>query len=110
MSVSAAVQEARKAKQLERIEKKKGMKTAKDAAGYAKWYANQPMQVVRAQKNATLRDNREMLVEANEALAVAEIDGVGLDEAKHAQAVAALVVERSHPGPRTLRTAGLSGA
>ena len=40
MAVSKAVQAARKAKQKERIEKKKGLKTAKDAAGYAEWYAN----------------------------------------------------------------------
>lgn len=110
MAVSEAVQAARKAKQLERIEKKKGLKTAKDAAGYAEWYANQPMQLVRAQKNAVLQANRRKLDETNEVLAVAEIDGVGLEEAKHAQAVAALVVERSQPGPRTPHAAGLSGA
>ncbi len=110
MSVSAAVQEARKAKQLERIEKKKGLKTAKDAANYAEWYANQPMQLVRAQKNATLQANREALKVANETLEVAEITGEGLDEAKHAQAVATLVVERSQPGSRSPASAGLSGA
>ncbi len=110
MAVSEAVQAARKDKQNERIAMKKGMKTAKDVAAYVKWYANQPMQLERARKNAVLRANRGVLAEANEALAVAEIDGVGLEEAKQAQAVAALVVERSQPGPRTARSAGLSGA
>ncbi len=110
MAVSAAVQAARKSKQLERLEKKVAMKTAKDAPVYAKWYADQPMQKVRAAKNEKLRANRETLKVATNALEVAEIDGVGLEEAQHAQAVAALVVERSQPGPRTPHSAGLSGA
>ncbi len=103
MSNSPEVQAARKRMQLARLEQKGKKK-------YPEFYANQPFQKERAKRNETFRVNKETLREANLALEIAEITGENLEEAKHNQAVAALVVERSHPGRRADEAgAGLTG-
>ncbi len=109
MTASVAVQEAKKMKQSERLDKKADIKTAKDSKAYAEWYANQPMQKVRAAANAKYQAARKSLREANDTLAVAEITGEGLEQANHDQQVAQLVAERSKPAPRGKSTAGLGG-
>jgi len=101
MSNSPAVQKARKKMHLARLEAKKGK-------NYAAYYAEQPEQVERAKKNAEFLKARQRLVEANEALEIATITGENLEEAKKAQAVAALVVERTKPASGRA-TASLQG-
>lgn len=91
MSNSPAVQAARKDMQLARLE-------AKGKKNYPAFYAAQPQQKVRAKKNAEWLAARNALKAANEALEIAEITGVGLEAAIEAQAVAALVAERTKPG------------
>ena len=104
MSNSPEVQAARKKMQLARLEKK-------GDADYPEFYANQPMQKVRAQKNADSHAARDALKAANLALEIAEITGEGLQAAQEAQAIAALVAERSHPGKRGADArSSLSGA
>jgi len=102
MSAPKTVQEARKAMQTARL-KEKGKKN------YPEFYAKQPLQVVKAAKNEEARAARQALKDADEALAVAEITGEGLEEAKHDRAVAALIAERSVPSGST-SSASLSGA
>ena len=90
MSNSPAVQAARKKMQLKRLEAKKGK-------NYAQYYASQPAQVERAKKNKIYSNAQQTLRDANEALEIATITGVDLEAAKEAQAIAALVAERSKP-------------
>lgn len=106
MTAPKTVQEAKKESQLARL------KAKKDAPKkYPEFYASQPLQLVRAEENAQFRAKRETLRSANEALAIAEITGEGLEQAQNDQAVAALVVERARPPRRgAAATAGLSGA
>lgn len=100
MTVSAAVQAARKQKQTERLERKDSIVDEASALEYAAFYANQPMQIERAKMNVAHRAAVDASKEAADALAVAEITGVGLEDAKQASAVANLVAERSKPAPR----------
>ena len=106
MTAPKTVQEALKDMQLARLKKKKA--SPKD---YPAFYAKLPFQVERAKQHAVHRTKVQALKDANEVLAVAEITGEGLEQAKHDQAVAVLVVERSQPPRRGARAAaGLSGA
>lgn len=95
MSNSSAVQEARKAMQLARLEKK-------GDDDYTEYYANQPLEKERARKNAEWRKAQRDLATAAEDLAVAEITGEGLQGAKEKHAIAALVVERLKPESRSV--------
>lgn len=90
MSNSPAVQAARKEMQLKRLEAKKGK-------NYPAYYASQPAQVEKAKANKAYAESRSNLRDANEALEIATITGVGLVAATEAQAIAALVAERSKP-------------
>lgn len=92
MSNSPAVQEARKKMQLARLAAK-----TDNLDTYPDFYANQPQQKVRAKQNADWREARMALKAANEALEIAEITGEGYDAAFEAQAIAALVAERTQP-------------
>ena len=104
MSNSPAVQAARKKMQHARLE-------AKGKEGYPAFYAAQPYQVERAKLNKEYQDSLNNLKAANEALEIATITGEGLQTAKEAQAIAALVAERSKPPRRgATASAGLSGA
>jgi S-methylmethionine-dependent homocysteine/selenocysteine methylase len=104
MSNSPAVQAARKKMQLARLE-------AKKKEGYPAFYAAQPYQVERAKLNKEYQVARNNLSAANEALEIALITGEGLNAAKEAQAIAALVAERSKPPRRgATSSAGLTGA
>lgn len=100
MTVSVAVQAARKQKQTERLERKAGITDEASALDYANFYANQPMQIERAKLNEAHRAAVEAAKEAADVLAVAEITGVNLEDAKQASAVANLVAERAKPAPR----------
>ena len=106
MTAPTTVQEALKEMQLARLKKKKN--SPKD---YPAFYAKLPFQVERKKQYAMHRTKVQALKDANEVLAIAEITGEGLEQAKHDQAVAALVVERSVPPRRgASAAAGLSGA
>ncbi len=84
---SAKVREARKTMQINRLAKK-------GDADYGTYYANQPLQKVRAARNEERKVARHALRDATENVAVAEITGVGLQAAQEAQAIAALVVHK----------------
>lgn len=105
--MSAVVQEARKKMQLRRLAEKE--RAGEDPEGYATYYANQPLQLVKAARNKIFADANAALRRANEVLAVAEIDGDGLKAAQEVQAIAAIVVEKSRP-PRPGAHAGLTAA
>jgi len=102
MAAPKTVAEARKQMQTARL-KKKGDKD------YPKFYANQPVQLVKAQANAQFKGAQATLRAANETLAIAEITGEGLEEAQKAQAIAALVVQKATPDSSGA-SASLSGA
>jgi len=102
MAAPKTVAEARKQMQTARL-KKKGSKD------YPEFYANQPVQLVKAQANAQLAGAKAALKAANETLAIAEITGEGLEEASKAQAIAALVVQKATPASSGA-SASLSGA
>ncbi len=109
MNTSAGVQEAKKAKQLERLEAKKS--AGEDPEGYAKYYASQPLQIERAKKHEAHQEALQSLRNANEALAIAEITGENLETARQEQAIATLVAERAQPPERGAgNAASLSGA
>lgn len=102
MSVSPAVQAAKKKMQLARLDVKEN-----DLENYPEYYANQPAQVEKARLNKILKDAEQVLRDANEALEVAVITGEGLETAREAQAIAAKVVEMSQP-PRPSTSIGLT--
>lgn len=107
MGAPTTIQEAKKQQQLERIERKGKIKTAKDAQDYCEWFGNQPAQVAkRGQENEHLAALKAA-DKAGVALGIAEITGVGLEDAKHDFAVASLVAERKKPGRRDV-TSSLS--
>ena len=95
MSAPATVQEAKKQQQLDRLARKAKIVTDEDAIEYATWYGNQPYEVERAKKHAVHQGALKDLSAATEAREIAEITGEGLEDAKHNEAVAALVAERS---------------
>lgn len=100
----SAVHEAKKRMQLARLERK-----LED--DYVSWYKEQPQQVERARLQAQHKAAIQTLKDANEALQVAEITGENLEAAREAQAIAALVVERSQPPRRSAsQYTKLSGA
>lgn len=105
MSVSPAVQVARKKMQLARLEVKEN-----DLDNYPAFYAAQPAQVERARLGKIYKDAQQVLREANETLEVAIIDGENLEAAREAQAIAAKVAEMSKPPQRGLSGVGLAAA
>lgn len=106
MSTSPEVQAARKKMQKLRLEAKK-LNKGKD---YPAYYAAQPFQVERARMNKEYHAAQQKLKDANNALEVAEITGESLEEAKKAQAIAAIVEQRSKPARRgESASAGLTG-
>jgi len=102
MAGPKTVAEARKEMQTKRL-KEKGKK------GYPEFYAKQPLQVEKAARNEKYRAAKASVKKAAEVLAIAEITGEGLEEAKHDHAVATLLVERAVP-PGRGAIATLSGA
>jgi len=101
MAAPKTVAEARKAMQKARL-KKKGDKD------YPAFYAGLPVQKVKAEANEKHAAARKASRDANEVLAIAEITGEGLEDAKHNAAVAALVAEKATPA-RAATAAGLGG-
>ncbi len=95
MGAPKTVQEARKANQEDRLARKAAIVTEEDAAAYADWYRNQPQQLERAKLHALHQTHVNALAGAVETVGIAEVTGVGLEDAKHNLAVAQLVVERS---------------
>jgi ERCC4-related helicase len=94
MQASAKVRAARKEMQIARLKAK-----TEDPENYSEYYANQPLQKVRAAKAEEIKAARRALRDAQEDLAVAEITGEGLRAAQESHAVAALVVHKlSVPG------------
>ncbi len=102
MGEPTTIQEAKKQQQLERVARKAKIKTVKDSAEYCDWFANQPAQVAKAAQyneyHAALKGAEAAAVK----LGIAEITGLGLEEAKHDHAVAVLVAERKKPGRRAV--------
>ena len=74
MSVSPAVQAAKKKMQLARLKEKKD-----NLKGYPEFYAKQPAQVERARINQIYKDAQASLRASNEVLEVAIITGEGLE-------------------------------
>jgi hypothetical protein len=87
MQASEKVRSARKDMQ----EKRLALKGSDD---YATFYANQPLQKVKAAKNEEMKSARTALRDAIDNLQVAEITGEGLKAAQEAHAIAALVVHK----------------
>lgn len=111
MGAPTTVQEAKKQVQLARLKKKANLKTPADTKAYLEYYANQPFQKERAVANEKYQAAVKASNKANEVLAIAQITGVGLEEAKHDAAVAALVAQRTRPESRGANiAASLSGA
>ena len=102
MSVSPAVQAAKKKMQLARLEVKEN-----DLENYPEYYANQPAQIERARVSKIYKDAQQVLREANEALEIAIITGENLETVREAQAIAAKVVEMATPRRRGTTGAGL---
>ena len=99
MIVSEQVREARKAMQRKRLAMKAKVAEGElEPADYSAYYADQPLQKVKAAKNAEIASARKALKDAREALSVAEITGEGLKAAQEAHAVAALVVHKLDSG------------
>ena len=107
MGAPTTIQEARKQQQLDRVERKSKIKTAKDAQAYCDWFGNQPSQVAKKAQEAEHQAALRAAEAAAVALGIAEITGVGLEDARHDHAVAVLVAERKKPGRRNV-TSSLS--
>jgi len=105
MSVSPAVQAAKKKMQLARLKQKKD-----NLKGYPEFYASQPAQVERARVSQIFKDAKASLRAANEALEIAIITGEGLEAARDTQAIAAKVTEMAQPPRRGSTGAGLDAA
>ena len=107
MAISAKLQAARKQNQKARL-KKKG------DDDYPEFYANQPLQQVKAAENEKIRKAREDVKNAVEDLALAEETGEGLKEAQEGLPVARMVLynlqeakrAKKHPGVRLTASAG----
>lgn len=84
--MSERVQAARKAAQKKRL----AMKGKKD---YPEFYANQPLQKVKAAQNEEIRAAKAAYVDAVEDLQVAQITGEGLETAQEMVAVTGLVAQ-----------------
>ncbi len=102
MGAPTTIQEAKKQQQLDRIERKGKIKTAKDGKEYANWFASQPAQVARAAQFEEYQAALKAAASAGVTLGIAEITGVGLEDARHDHAVAVLVAERKEPGRRNV--------
>ncbi len=102
MGAPTTIQEARKQQQLDRVERKGKIKTEKDSQAYAAWFGNQPAQVAKAAQEGEHQAALRSAEAAGVALGIAEITGVGLEDAKHDHAVAVLVAERKKPGRRVV--------
>lgn len=100
MGAPSTIQEAKKQQQLDRVARKGKIKTVSDAKEYCVWFANQPAQVAKAGQEAEHQAALRAAGDASVALGIAEITGVGLEDAKHDHAVAVLVAERKKPGRR----------
>ena len=107
MAISAKLQAARKQAQKARL-KKKG------DADYPVFYANQPLQKVKAEENEKIRKARSDHTNAIEDLQLAEVTGKGLTKAREQVQVTKLVVHQlvaqkaanKHPGVRLTSTTG----
>ena len=89
MIASSAVKKARKAAQHARIKKKET-----DLENYPAFYANQPIQLLRAAANEKIREAKATAAKALETVQLAEISGKGLMESQQELTVATLVVEQ----------------
>lgn len=109
MAISAKLQAARKQAQKARL-KKKG------DDDYPEFYANQPLQQVRAAENEEIRKAREEVTNAEEDLALAQVTGEGLKDAQEALPVARMVLynlleakrRSKHPGAKLTSAGGQS--
>ncbi len=86
---SSKVRAARKKQQLERLKRKKSKGNE-----YAEYYANMPMQLVKAKANEQIRTDHQEVKDTLEALLIAQIDGEGLLMAEEKHTVAKLVLEK----------------
>jgi phage-related baseplate assembly protein len=107
MPLSERVQAARKRAQQLRLDAKSDKKKIKT---YPAFIASTPQHKVLAAANEGIRLAREDLKLAAENLAIAEIDGEGLDAAQEAFKVARLVVHNREVAKRTRRGVSLTNA
>lgn len=109
MAISAKLQAARKQAQKARL-KKKG------DDDYPEFYANQPLQQVKAAENEEIRKARQDVGNAEDDLRLAEVTGEGLKDAQEALPVARMVLynlleakrQKKHPGSRLTSAGGES--
>ena len=94
MGMTKRVQAARKEAQ----EKRLARKGKKD---YPEFYANQPLQKVKAAANEEIRRAKQSAKDAAEDLEVAEITGEGLEAAQEAAMAAYMLVAKLEAGKRT---------
>jgi hypothetical protein len=98
MQASDKVRAARKEQQRKRLaaKGKKGYHDETDEDGEISkrgFYSSQPSEQVRVEKAKVLRDARQVNKDAQETLQIAEINGEGLEAAREAAVIAALVVQ-----------------
>lgn len=108
MAISAKVQAARKQKQKERL-KRKGK------PDYPEYYANQPLQKIKAEENEKIRKAKQDVRDAAEDLQLAQHTGEGLKAAQEAVQVTRLIVhqlleqKRANKHPAVRLTAATGG-
>lgn len=88
MIVSERVRAARKDAQIKRLAAKEAAIAAEDPESYSAYYAAQPLQQVRREENERIAAATIAVNQATEAVQLAEVDGVGLQEARVALAQA----------------------
>jgi hypothetical protein len=94
MGMTKRVQAARKEAQEKRL-------NAKGKKGYPEFYANQPLQKVKAAANEEIRKAKQSAKDAAEDLEVAEITGEKLEAAQEAAMAAYMLVAKLEAGKRT---------
>lgn len=107
MGVSVKLQAARKQAQKARL-KQKGK------PGYPEFYANQPLQKVKAEENEAIRKAKSDHRNAIEDLKLAEVTGKGLQKSREQLQVTRLIVQQlveqkkanKHPGVRLTSATG----
>lgn len=98
MQASEKVRSARKAQQQKRLDMKAKVSSGEiTPESYSAYYAQQPLQRVKAAQNEEKRAARQAYKDARENLAVAEITGEGLEAAQEALAQASRVLSQFEP-------------
>jgi len=103
MIVSEKVRAVQKKAQLARLKAKE-----KDIKNYPAYFANLPLQKIAQAANEKLRGARQVLKDANENLAIAEITGEDLAKSQENVAIAELVINKLEAAKNVRSAPGLS--